>query len=155
MNKHDPPHDKTNKITVRPAKTQTSLGILPVWSESSQCAQWVAKDPGFLHANSEDSDRTGRMPSEDSDKMGGRTVILLVLSWGGSHSYWLNNKAFSLPQNNLQSSMICITLLAKVATCSLHVWLLPLIDLLANMFLFAVPFTVCAHYRKEHADLAH
>ena len=27
-------HDKTNKVTVRPAKTQISLGIHPVWSES-------------------------------------------------------------------------------------------------------------------------
>ena len=25
------PHDKTNKMTVHPAKTQISLGILPVW----------------------------------------------------------------------------------------------------------------------------
>ena len=33
-----------------------------VWSESSLCAQWVAKDPKFLHADSEDSDQTGRMP---------------------------------------------------------------------------------------------
>ena len=24
--------------------------------------QWVAKDPRFLHADSEDSDQTGRMP---------------------------------------------------------------------------------------------
>ena len=39
-----------------PAKTQISLGIRPVWSESSLCAQWVAKDPRFLHADSEDSD---------------------------------------------------------------------------------------------------
>ena len=31
----EPPHDKTNKMTVRPAKTQISLGIRPVWSESS------------------------------------------------------------------------------------------------------------------------
>ena len=30
----EPPHDKTNKVTVRPAKTQISLGIHPVWSES-------------------------------------------------------------------------------------------------------------------------
>ena len=57
-----PPHDKTNKMTVRPAKTQISLGIRPVWSESSLCAQWVAQDPSFLHAPSEDSDQTGRMP---------------------------------------------------------------------------------------------
>ena len=31
----EPPHDKTNKVVVRPEKTQMSLGIRPVWSESS------------------------------------------------------------------------------------------------------------------------
>ena len=41
----EPRHDKTNKISVRPAKTQISLGIRPVWSESSLCAEWVAKAP--------------------------------------------------------------------------------------------------------------
>ena len=70
-----------------PAKTQIRLGICPVWSESSLCAQWVAKDPSFLHADSEDSDQTGRMPSA----FAGHTTILLVLSWGGS--YW----SFSFP----------------------------------------------------------
>ena len=30
--------------------------------QSSLCAQWVAKDPSFLHADSEASDQTGRMP---------------------------------------------------------------------------------------------
>ena len=30
--------------------------------QPSLCAQWVAKDPSFLHADSEDSDLTGRMP---------------------------------------------------------------------------------------------
>ena len=33
----EPRHDKTNKMSVRPAKTQISLGIRPVWSESSLC----------------------------------------------------------------------------------------------------------------------
>ena len=28
----------------------------PVWSESSLCSQWVAKDPSFRHVDSEDSD---------------------------------------------------------------------------------------------------
>ena len=28
----EPQHDKTNKVTVRPAKTQISMGIRPVWS---------------------------------------------------------------------------------------------------------------------------
>ena len=58
----EPRHDKTNKVTVRPEKTQISLGIRPVWSESSLCAKWVAKDPSFFHADSEDSDQTGQMP---------------------------------------------------------------------------------------------
>ena len=61
--RHEPRHDKTNKMSVRLAKTEISLGIRPVWSESSLCAEWVAKDPMFLHADSEDSDQTGRMPS--------------------------------------------------------------------------------------------
>ena len=55
-------HDKTNQMSVRPATTQVSLGIRPVLSVSSLLAQWVAKDPRFLHADSEDSDQTGRMP---------------------------------------------------------------------------------------------
>ena len=45
---------KPTKWHVRPAKTQISLGIRPVWSESSLCAHWVAKDSSFLHADSED-----------------------------------------------------------------------------------------------------
>ena len=90
----EPPHDKTNKVAVRPAKTQISLGICPVWSESLLSAQWVAKDPEFLHADSEDSQWVAKDPeflhadSEDSDQTGrmprliwvfaGRTLILLV-----------------------------------------------------------------------------
>ena len=30
--------------------------------QSSQCAQWVAKDPMFLHADSKHSNQTGRIP---------------------------------------------------------------------------------------------
>ena len=44
---------KPTKWHVRPAKTQVSLGIRPVWSVSSSCAQLVAKDLSFLHADSE------------------------------------------------------------------------------------------------------
>ena len=84
-NTFEPRHDKTNKVTVHPAKTQISLGIRrPGWSESSLCAQWVAKDPSFLHADSEDSVQTGRMPRLIW-VFAGRTVIFLVLSWGGSN----------------------------------------------------------------------
>ena len=55
------PNDKTNKMTCVPSKESDSQGIRPDWSESSLCAHWVAQDPSFLHADSEDSDQTGRM----------------------------------------------------------------------------------------------
>ena len=71
-------------MSVRQAKTQISLGIRPVWSESSLCAQWVAKDSSFRQAESEDSDQTGRMPRLIW-VFAGRTAILLVLSCGGSY----------------------------------------------------------------------
>ena len=53
---------KPTSWTVRPAKTQISLGIRPVWPDFSLWALWVANDPTFLHADSKDSDQTGRMP---------------------------------------------------------------------------------------------
>ena len=66
---------KPTKWPVRPAKTQISLGIRPVWSEHSRCAQWVAKDSRFPQVDSQDSDQTGR---------------ILVLSCCGSNYYeWI------------------------------------------------------------------
>ena len=38
---------------MRSAMTQISLGIRLVLSESSLCAQWIAKEPSFLHVDSE------------------------------------------------------------------------------------------------------
>ena len=53
---------KRTKRHVRPAKTQISLGIRPVWSESSLSA-WRKLGSLATHwAHSEDSDQTGRMP---------------------------------------------------------------------------------------------
>ena len=52
--------------------------------QSSLCTQWVAKDPSFLHADSEDSDQTGWMPRLIW-VCAGRTLILLVLSCCGSY----------------------------------------------------------------------
>ena len=83
---HEPRHDKPNKMCVPQAKTQISLGICPVWSESSLCTLWVAKDSMFLHANSENSDQTGRMPMLIW-VFAGRTLILLVLSCPSSFNF--------------------------------------------------------------------
>ena len=53
---------KPTKWHVRPAKTQISLGIHPVWSESSMSACRKLGSPATHWAHSEDSDQTGRMP---------------------------------------------------------------------------------------------
>ena len=56
---------KPTKWYVRPAKTQISLGIRPVWSEALQSA-W--RNLGCLSthwAHSEDSDQTGWMQADD------------------------------------------------------------------------------------------
>ena len=42
---------KPTKWHMRPAKTQISLGIHPVWSESWLYTQWVAKEPSFLNVD--------------------------------------------------------------------------------------------------------
>ena len=92
---------KPTKWHVRPAKTQISLGIHPVWSGSSLCAQWITKDLSFLHADSEDSDQTGRMPRLIW-VFAGRTVILLVLSWGGSIL------KLSICRENIEEMSLCV-----------------------------------------------
>ena len=48
-------------------------------------AQWVAKDPSFLHADSEGSDQTGQMPRLIW-VFAGRRVILLFFSCRGSYN---------------------------------------------------------------------
>ena len=94
---NEPRHVKTNKMAVRPAKTQISRGIRTVWPESSLCAQWVDKEPSFLHADSEDSDQTGRMPRLIW-VFAGCTLILLVLSCHGS----INEKQAFVSSNFFQ-----------------------------------------------------
>ena len=53
---------------------------------------WVAENPMFLHADSEDSDQTGQMPRLIW-VFAGHKVILLVLSWGSS-TYLMYFKIF-------------------------------------------------------------
>ena len=50
---YEPQHYKTNKMTCAPSEDSDQPGHSP--------SQWVAEDPIFLHADSEDSDQTGRM----------------------------------------------------------------------------------------------
>ena len=75
---------KPTKWHVRPAKTPNSLGIRPVWSESSLSALRKLGSLATHWAHREDSDQTGLMPRLIW-VFAGRTVILLVLSWGSSY----------------------------------------------------------------------
>ena len=58
--KFEPRHDKTNRVSVRPAKTQISLGIRPVWSRVYAVRM---KKPESECASSDDSDQPGHPPS--------------------------------------------------------------------------------------------
>ena len=60
------------------------LGIRPVWSVSSLSAWRNIGSLATHWAHSEDSDQTGRMPRLIW-VFAGRTLILLVLSWGSSY----------------------------------------------------------------------
>ena len=72
----EPRHDKINKMTARPAKTQISLGFRPVWSESSLSA-WRKLGSLATHcAHSEDSDQTGRMPRLVESSLGAHSFCL-------------------------------------------------------------------------------
>ena len=53
---------KPTKWHVRPPKTQISLGIRPVWSESSLSGWIKFGSLASLWAHSDDFDKTGRMP---------------------------------------------------------------------------------------------
>ena len=89
LNRNEPRHDKTNKMCVRPAKTHISLGIRPVWSESSLSAWRKLWSLATHQAHSEDSDQTGQTPRLIW-VFAGRTITLLVLSCRGSNIHgWL------------------------------------------------------------------
>ena len=53
-----------------PSEESDSLGIRPVWSQSLLCAQWVAKDPRFLHADSKTLIRLGGCPGWSESSLG-------------------------------------------------------------------------------------
>ena len=80
---------KQTKWPLPQAKTLISLGICPVWSESS-LSSWRNLGSLATHwAPSEDSNQTGQMPRLIW-VFAGCTVILLVLSWGGSNDFnWI------------------------------------------------------------------
>ena len=70
-------------MIVRPAKTQISLGIRPVWSESLLCAQWVAKDLVYFMRTAKTLIRLAGCPGWSESSLSAH-IILLVLPCCGS-----------------------------------------------------------------------
>ena len=103
---------KPAKPPVRSAKTQISLGICPVWSESLLCAQCVAKDPRCLHTDSKDSDQTGRMPRLIW-VFAGHTCHFVVLSCSVSFSNISRSYTRERSESPLPSKWVCCTIWAR------------------------------------------
>ena len=83
------PMTKPTTWHVRPANTQISLGIRPVWSESSLCA-WRNLEFLATHwAHSEDSDQAGRMPR------------LICLRWAHMSFCWFCHAAAQITTTGL------------------------------------------------------
>ena len=63
MKKHfEPPHDKTNKMTLVPSEDSDQPGHPPSLIRVFAVRPVVAWGPVLLQADSADSDQTGRMP---------------------------------------------------------------------------------------------
>ena len=68
---------KPSKWPLRPAKTQISLGVRPVGSESSLGVQWVAKDPqDFFKPTAKTLIRLGECPGWSESSCGAHTCII-------------------------------------------------------------------------------
>ena len=82
--KYEPPHDKTNKMACATSEDSDQPGhppsLIRVFAVHMKKA-WVLSYPW---AHREDSDQTGQMPRLIW-VFAGRTVILLVVWWGGSY----------------------------------------------------------------------
>ena len=113
---HEPRHDKTNRLSVRQAKTQISLGIRPVWSESSLSTWRKLRSLATHWAHNEDSDQTGRMPRLIW-VFAGRTLTLLVLSCRGSYMY-------HKMQDLISSTMLQLCFISKCAAICMYCQLL-------------------------------
>ena len=90
----------------------TQWRLRPAWAsaqsdQSLLCAQWVAKDPRFLHADSEGSDQTGRMPRLIWVLLGAPTISL-VLSWGGSYNFSIFHPLYRDNIVIIQSTRLCV-----------------------------------------------
>ena len=120
--------------------------------QSSMCTQWVAKDPSFLHADSEDFDQTGQMPRviwvfaghtdhflgfcheaaqilkfRTSERFAEITLNFnkLTLPWSiASKRYWQSSKPVNPDQTAPDLDLHCLLRSACLTTCEYTVSLI-------------------------------
>ena len=102
---------KPTKWHARPAKTQISLGIRPVWSESSLCAQWLAKGPSFLRA-AKSPISLGGCPGWSETSLVAHATLLVLSSYG-------SNNMSVLPSCDIQPQVLVEELI--ILSASTHV----------------------------------
>ena len=107
----EPVHDKTTKWMCVQWRLRSAWASAQS-DQSSVCTQWLAKDPSFLHADSE-TDQIGWCPGWSESSLGA-FAILLVLPWSGSIlfcwvvSLWQRIKTFQLRVLSLRGTCISI-----------------------------------------------
>ena len=121
--KNEPAQDRTYKMACAPAKTQISLGIHLVWSESLLSAWRKLESLASHWVQSKHSDQTGQMPRLIW-VFAALTSILLVLSWAGSNisesgKCHTHEVLFSPKNNNNKITFIIPS--TAVVTCTLRV----------------------------------
>ena len=75
-----------------------------VWLESSLCVQWVAKDPSFLHADSEDWSDLEDAQADPSLRWAHSHFVVFVMSWLNNE----HNGSCAKPRSYLKASLSLI-----------------------------------------------
>ena len=142
---------KPTKWSMCPGKTQISLGICPVWSESSQCTQLVAEDPVFLHADNEDSDQTGQMPR-------------LIWVFAGRTGHFVGFVMRQLKWGNILLSLFhpcSVSIPSMFYLCSIHIfssnrccWAIRLHGILCSKAVIGMSAKYCAEVDRGSHRLA-
>ena len=99
---------RTSRSGVRHSTTEPPRSPRPVWSEPLQCAQWVAKDPSFLHTDSED---------------GADAQTDLSLCWEHMPFCWFSHEAVQIffwfePPHGIMALFIFRQLILQTCMCS-------------------------------------
>ena len=131
---------KPTKWHVRPATTQISLGIRLVWSEYSLSARRKLGSLATHWTYSEDSDQTGQMPRLIW-VFAERTVILLVLSWGGSFQVIMVDRRMNTYYHIFALTMTTQIYMYFVTNVLLTWQLWPVLKLNRFCFVLSIHFT--------------